>query len=308
MKRLVIDTDPGVDDAHALMLALAYPRAQVAAITTVGGNASLERTTANALKILDVCECDVPVFAGCKRPLISRHSYASYVHGEDGLGNNNFPPSPRQAEAEHAVHALTRLASEMPAELTLVAIGPLTNLAMAVRLDPGLPEKLAGLVIMGGAIRAMGNTQNVSAEFNIYTDPEAAAIVFDAWKEFSLISWETTMVYPLTGEELDVLGSHENPRSEFFKQITQQPLAFIEQALGRRILFAPDSLAVAAALEPEIVTAAETHYTQVEVAPGHTRGQTTVDWFDRAEHEPNARIVLSVDRDRFWDLLNTAVM
>jgi purine nucleosidase len=184
----------------------------------------------------------------------------------------------------------------------------LTNLAMAVRLDPGLPGKLARLVIMGGAIRAMGNTQNVSAEFNIYTDPEAAAIVFDAWKEFTLISWETTMVYPLTSEEVDVLGSHANPRSAFFKQITALPLAFIQQALGRKVLFAPDSLAVAVALEPEIVTAEERHYIQVEVAPGHTRGQTTVDWFDSAGREPNARIVLSVDRERFWALLDTAVM
>lgn len=307
MTRLVIDTDPGVDDAQALMLALTHPQAQVEAITTVGGNVSLERTTANALKILDVCERDVPVFAGCERPLISRHAYASYVHGGDGLGNNNYAPSRRRAQAEHAVHALIRLADEMPGELTLAAIGPLTNLAIAVRLDPGLPGKLARLVIMGGAIRGMGNTQNVSAEFNIFTDPEAAAIVFDAWEEFTLVSWETTMAYPLTSDEVDALGGRANSRSEFFKQITKQPLAFIEQILGSRLLFAPDSLAVAAALEPDIVNAEETHYTQVEIAPGHTRGQTTVDWFDRADHVPNARLVLGVDRDRFWGLLDAAV-
>jgi purine nucleosidase len=307
MRRLVIDTDPGVDDAQALMLALTYPQAQVAAITTVGGNVSVERTTANALKILDVCERDVPVFAGCERPLISRHAYASYVHGEDGLGNTNYPPSPRRAEAEHAVHALIRLADESPGELTLVAIGPLTNVAMAVRLDPGLPEKFARLVIMGGAIRAMGNAQNVSAEFNIYTDPEAGAIVFDAWKEFTLISWETTMAYALTPQEVDLLGSRANPRSVFFKQITQCPLAFIEQVLGRKALFAPDSLAVAVALEPDIVTAEERHHIQVEIAPGHTRGQTTVDWFGSTRREPNARIVLGVDRERFWGLLDAAV-
>jgi purine nucleosidase len=307
MKRLVIDTDPGVDDAHALMLALAYPQVEVAAITTVGGNVPLERTTANALTILDVCERDVPVFAGCERPLISRHTHASYVHGDDGLGNSNHPPSKRQVEAEHAVHALVRLANETPGELTLAAIGPLTNLAMAVRLDPELPRKFDRLVIMGGAIRAMGNTVNLSAEFNLYTDPEAGAIVFDAWREFALISWETTMAHTLTFDQVHTLASYDTPRSAFFKRITSHTLAFIHETLGRQLLFAPDSLALAVALEPEIVTAEEKHFIQVEVAPGHTRGQTTVDWFDRGGQDPNTHIVLGVDMARFWELMVAAV-
>jgi purine nucleosidase len=307
MRQLVIDTDPGVDDAHALMLALAHPGAQVVAITTVGGNASLGRTTANALTILDVCERDVPVFAGCERPLISMHGHASYVHGEDGLGNTNHPPSSRQPQAEHAVNALMRLANDRPGELTLVAIGPLTNLAMAVRLDPQLPRKFDRLVIMGGAIRGIGNTRNVSAEFNLFTDPEAGAIVFDAWKDFSLVSWETTMAYPLSSEQLETLGSFDTPRSAFFKRITALPVTFIQGILGKAALFAPDSIAMAVAIEPEIVTSEEKHFIQVEVAHGHTRGQTTVDWLDQAGVEPNARMVLAIDMSRLWELLLAAV-
>jgi purine nucleosidase len=290
------------------MMALAHPQAKIEAITTVAGNVSLARTTANALTVLDVFGRDIPVFAGCDRALLAQHADASYVHGEDGLGNSNYPPSKRRAEGEHAVQALIRLANESPGELTLVAIAPLTNLALATRLDPCLPQKYARLVVMGGAIRSMGNTPNPSAEFNLYTDPEAGAIVFSAWKKLTLISWETTMAYPFTADQIDALGAHDNARSEFFRRITAHPVQFILHLLGRKMLFAPDSMAVAAALQPEIVTSAESHHVQVEVAPGHTRGQTTVDWFDRTGQEPNVEIVLEVDRGRLWSLLEASVI
>ena len=126
MVRLVIDTDPGVDDAHAIMAAFAHPEAQIEALTTVAGNVSLERTTANVCIILDVLEQNVPVYAGCEGPLVGPVIDAGYFHGADGLGDSGYPPSPRQVADEHAVNALIRLANEAPGELTLVAIGPLT--------------------------------------------------------------------------------------------------------------------------------------------------------------------------------------
>jgi purine nucleosidase len=130
MNRLVIDTDPGVDDAHAIMMALAHPEAQIEALTTVAGNVSLEQTTANACIILDVLERDVPIYAGCDRALVANTPDASHFHGQDGLGDSGYPPSTRQVEDEHAVHALIRLANELPGKLTLVALGPLTNLVL----------------------------------------------------------------------------------------------------------------------------------------------------------------------------------
>src|SRR5687767_6054953 len=126
MKRIIIDTDPGVDDAHAILLALAHPDVQVEAITTVNGNVGLDLTTANALKILDIAEKDVPVYRGCERPLINHPTSADFVHGVDGLGDCGIPASTKQVQAEHAVHALIHLANENLGELTLVAIGPLT--------------------------------------------------------------------------------------------------------------------------------------------------------------------------------------
>jgi len=175
MIRLVIDTDPGVDDALAIMAAFAHPKALVEAITTVAGNVSLERTTANACTILDVLEQNVPVYAGCNCPLVGDAVDAGHIHGEDGLGDSGYPPSARQVADEHAVNALIRLANEWPGELTLVAIGPLTNVALATRLDPMLPQKYARLVVMGGSIRGVGNV-TTAAEFNVYADPEAAAV------------------------------------------------------------------------------------------------------------------------------------
>jgi purine nucleosidase len=284
MNRYVIDTDPGVDDAHAIMMACAHPEAQIEAITTVAGNVSLERTTANACTILDVLERDVPVYAGCGRALVARTSDASYVHGEDGLGDSGYPRSTRRVADEHAVNALQRLAMESPGELTLVAIGPLTNLALATRLDPTLPKKYKRLVVMGGSIRGMGNV-SPTAEFNAYT----------------------TLDHGFTAEQVEALMAVDSPRAEFFRRITRQTIEFTHQVLGRQGMVAPDALAVAVALEPGIVRKAETHYVRVELAGHHTRGQTTVDWSDRTGHEPNVNLVLEVDTKRLWELMQAAV-
>jgi len=306
MGRIVIDTDPGVDDAHAIMAAFAHPEAQIEAITTVAGNVSLERTTANACTILDALGQDAPVYAGCSRPLVGPVIDAGYFHGEDGLGDSNYPPSSRQVSDEHAVNALIRLANESPGELTLAAIGPLTNLALATRLDPALPEKYERLVVMGGAIRGAGNV-TTAAEFNAYADPEAAAIVFDAWPGLTLISWETTMEHGFTAEQIETLWAVDSPRAEFFRRITRRTIGVLEQILGRKVLLAPDLLAVAVALEPDIVRKAEMRHVQVELAGKHTRGLTTVDWFGRTGEAPNVNLVLELDTGRLWELLQAAV-
>jgi purine nucleosidase len=306
MIRLVIDTDPGVDDAYAIMAALTHPRAQVEAISTVAGNVPLARTTANACIILDILGQDVPVYAGCDGPLVGPAIDAAYFHGKDGLGDSGYLPSRRKVADEHAVHALIRLANESPGELTLVAIGPLTNVALATRLDPALSRKYARLVVMGGAIRGTGNV-TTAAEFNVYADPEAAAVVFGAWPGLTLLSWETTMDYGFTAEQVEPLWAADSPRAEFFRRTAARTMGLLEEYVGRRTLLVPDLLAVAVALEPDIARRTEAHYVRVELAGQHTRGHTTVDWFDSAGQEPNVNLVLEMDAERLWALLRAAV-
>ncbi|MEP7359250.1 MAG: nucleoside hydrolase [Anaerolineales bacterium] len=311
MVRLVIDTDPGVDDAHAILLAFAHPGARVEAIVTVAGNVGLPLTTANAATILDILQAPAehtPIFAGADRALLGAGGDAAVVHGADGLGSSGYPASGRKIEAEHGALALIRLAAQAPGELTLVAIGPLTNLALALRLDPLLPQKYKSLVVMGGAIRSGGNMPpRPSTEFNIFTDPEAAAIVFDGWPGLSLVSWETTVQYLVSSELVRQMMGAGTPRAEFFRRITEGILNYDEKVLGQRGLFAPDPLAMAIAIEPGLVQRSELRAVTVELTGQHTRGQTTVDWTNLTGRKPNVNVILDVDGPRFFQLLLASV-
>ncbi len=307
MERFIIDTDPGVDDAHAIMMALAHPGARVEALLTVAGNVGLDRTTANALTILDVMQADVPVYAGCASALVAPPDEdAAHVHGADGLGGAGAP-SERQVESEHASAALVRLANESPGEYTLVTIGPLTNVAVALKLDPDLPGKIKRLVTMGGAVNSRGNTRNLTAEFNVFADPEAAAVVFGAWPEFDLISWEATMAHGFPGDVLKGWWQLGNPRADFFRSCSEATYEFITSVLKRDMMFAADGLAMAVALEPDIVTKAEKHFLTVETAGKYTRGQTSVDWLDMSRQPAQANVIVEVDRERLRGLLELAL-
>lgn len=306
MKRIVIDTDAGVDDAQAILLAFGHKDVEIVAFTTVNGNVGVDKTTANVLKVLDVVGKDVPVFTGCSRPLINLPHSAAYVHGEDGLGDCGIPVSKRKPEKKHAVQALIDLADANPGQLDLIAIGPLTNLAVALQLDPGLPGKYASLTIMGGAINAHGNT-NVTAEFNIYADPESAYIVFEQWDRVKVLSWETTMAHVFTNAELEGFFALNTSKSKFFHDTNQIILKFVREKLGMEMLFAPDGLAVAAAIEPDIVTKKEDHHLSVELCGKFTRGQTSVDWWDSTGLPANAEIILEIDRQRFVQMMEAGL-
>jgi purine nucleosidase len=307
--RLVIDTDPGVDDAHAIMLAFAHPGTRVEAITVVAGNVGLDRTVANACTILDVLDRpsgQPPVFAGCGRSLLGER-VAATSHGSDGLGNSHHPPSSRPVESEHAALALVRVADESPGELTLVAIGPLTNVALALNLDPELPRKYERLVVMGGAVRATGNMSRPSTEFNVMSDPEAAAIVLANWPGVSLVPWETTMRYLVSLERVSELMAGDGPRARFFRRITERQPRLVFEQFGLSGIFAADPLAMAVAVEPAIVTRSERHRVTVELGGRYTRGQTTVDWFDFSGEAPNVEVILELAEDRFWEMTKASV-
>lgn len=307
MRRIVIDCDPGIDDAQAIMMAHCHPDIEIEAITTVSGNVGVEHTSRNALKILDVLDAEpIPVYAGAASGLVIEGKNASYVHGEDGLGGVDIPESKRELEEKPAALALIDLAMENPGELELIAIGPLTNLALALRLDPELPSRYKRLVIMGGAHFAQGNTSNFSAEFNLYADPDAAAVVFANWPKFTMISWEATIDHGMPIEDFTALFNYDNKRSKFLKAITKHTIKFLREVLNREMSFAADPLAMAVLMEPEIVEEVAEKFVQIERTGELSRGMTVIDWWGMSKKTPNVEIILKVNQERFYDLLKKA--
>lgn len=306
MNRLVIDTDPGVDDAHAILMALAYPDVDVVALTTVAGNVNLDLATRNAHIILDVAQKTIPVYRGCEDALVVPTARRAISHGTDGLGEIGLPGSTRPTSSEHAALALIRLANEAPGQLTLVALGPLTNIALATRLDPLLPQKYRQILVMGGAVYSQGNSWERTSEFNFYCDPEAAAVVFSRWPRLTLIPWETALHHRLTSEQVEALLQCSSPRAEFFRRTIQKRM--VEDPSGQKSLTEPDPLAMAVALDPQMVVYAEQKHVEIELAGNFTRGQCVVDWTGLMERPANTEIVLEVNHQRFFEIMRQALV
>jgi purine nucleosidase len=307
--RLIIDTDAGVDDAQALMLALRHPDVTVEAITTVSGNVHLNKVVPNVLTVLDVMGAAVPVYRGAAQPLMPNGLHAEDVHGGDGLGDwpDRPAPSARQPEREHAVDALLRLTRQYPGELTIVALAPLTNLALAARIDPQFPLRVKEFIFMGGTIAGRGNATNPTAEFNILGDPEAAYITLESFPLATMLSWETTLYHPLSWEQYDALAAIPTPEGRFFKGISGRIVSMIRGISGRLGYLLPDPLAMAVALDRRLILEQERRPVTVALVGEHTRAQTVVDYRFRAQSTPNTDIVTRVDVDGFYQLLRRAL-
>lgn len=299
--RMIIDTDAGIDDAVALMLALRSPDVRVEAITTVCGNVALDKVIRNVFTILDTLGADVPVYAGTTRPLVASWT-SETVHGEDGLGNyTERPPTQRQVETEHAANALIRLANTYPGELTLVVLGPHTNIALATRLDPTFPSKIKDMVFMGGTIEGQGNTANIGAEWNIYCDPEAAAITLEAFPHSRMVSWETTLLLPLPAGVFREIAAAPTVTGRLFERINRIFMDPEGKGLYSNDYLMADSLAMAVTLEPGLITQRMEHYVVVELQGTHTRGQTVVDYTGKLGRRANVDIVTNVDMARLGE-------
>lgn len=301
---LLIDTDPGVDDAWALLMAFASERHQVVGLTITAGNVGLEHTVRNALKLCEVADVHVPVFPGCAVPLVFPAEDAAYVHGRDGFGDTGYLPPSRAAASEHAALAMIRLSHAHPG-LLLVCLGPLTNLALALRLDPTLPARIGRLVVMGGAVTGQGNT-SVSAEFNIAFDPEAAHVVFEAFEVFDLVDWEAVLRHGLPHVDVEAWLEAPTPKAAFYRAISRRTR---EWSGDRRGAFwhSADGLAMAAALQPEGATGWHRHAVEVETAGRLTRGATVVDWADRSGRPARARVLAGYDLARYREGLQRAL-
>lgn len=298
---LVIDTDAGIDDAIAILLALASPAHKVAAITCVSGNVHVDQVICNVPIVLDAVRADgIPIFRGAERPLHGEHFHAARIHGRDGLGDAGFRPSDRPIQQEQAVDALIRMARVDPGGYSLVTLGPLTNLALAITREPALPRMLRCITVMGGAVRGRGNV-TATAEFNVYADPEAAAIVFQRVPELTLLPWEVCLENLVPFEHWDQLTDAGALGRRFVRPMTAR-LCNLLRRQGLSGMSLPDPLAMAVTLDEGL---AKTRRMRVDVDMGRgpTKGMTVAVEERRGDLPANTRVVTSVDRERFLDLL-----
>lgn len=303
---LLIDTDPGVDDALALLMAFNDARHEIVGLTIAAGNVGLQYTVRNALKLCEVAgRTDIPVFAGAPAPLLHPSPDAGYVHGQDGFGDVGFAPATRQAEDEHAALAILRLSHAHAGRLVLVALGPLTNIALALKLDPTLPQRVARFVVMGGAVTCHGNI-TPAAEFNFYFDPEAAHITLQAFERYDLADWEATIAHGLPHREVDAWLAADSERARFYARISEKTRLWSADRRGDH-WFAADALAMAFVLAPEGALELAERPLAIELQGAHARGASVVDWRREGGGPDQANILLRYDQARFQDLIRAAL-
>ncbi len=303
---LLIDTDPGVDDALALLLAFDDDAHDVVGLTIAAGNVGLQHTVANALKLCEVAgHPDVPVFAGSASPLLHAAPDAAYVHGNDGFGDVGYAPARRRVEDEHAALAILRLSHVHAGRLVLVALGPLTNVALALKLDPTLPTRIARFVAMSGAVTGHGNI-TPSAEFNAYFDPEAAKIVFDAFPQFDLSDWEATVAHGLPHDAVVTWMQEGGEIGRFYDAISRKTREWSADRRGDD-WHSADALAMAWVLEPDAATEVVERPLDVVLDHGPARGATIVDWQRQLGRADNARILMRFDTARFHARIRRAL-
>ncbi len=300
---LFVDTDPGVDDALAIFMAHAHT--EICGLGIVDGNVGLQHSVANALKLTEVLNVTTPVYPGSRQPLVCPAADASRIHGRDGFGDTGYRPAVCRAQDEHAALALLRISKERAGELVVVALGPLTNLALALSIDPELPQRISRLILMGGAVHGCGNT-SPGTEFNIGFDPEAARIVFERWPQFELVDWELCVRQAWSFERFEAWLAADDYRARFYSVISRQHRTY-SRTQGRQGVVVADALAMAVALQPQIVTQTEARYVSIELDGELTRGMTVVDWQQRTGQAANAHIVMNVDTERFSSLVASAL-
>ncbi len=270
--RVIIDTDPGVDDALALLLAMRSPELKIEAITPVAGNVPLDLTLPNALRMTEIAgRADIPVAAGARAPLMRRLVTATYAHGENGLGGAVFPEPTMKPVTTPAAEIIRQIVRKYPGEVTLITIGPLTNIATALNSDPELASMVRALVMMGGSLS--GGNITPAAEFNVYVDPEAARIVFQSGIPVTMVGLDVTRRTSLTDEHVRTLEAAQNPVSQAAAKIGRNALNHNRE---RGYLVGPnmhDSLAVAGFLDPAILKLQD-YYVDVETTGELTAGET----------------------------------
>jgi purine nucleosidase len=300
-KRLIIDTDPGIDDSLAILLALASPEVKLEALTVVSGNSTAQQGVINALGVLELARSvEIPVAQGATIPLIQPLLVATETHGEVGIGYARLPLPTRKPVQQHAVDLIIDMVLANPGEIGLVAIGPLTNIALAVRREPRIMDAVREVFIMGGAIRAGGNTTPL-AEYNIYCDPHAAHIVFHSGLPITLVPLDVTYQAILTRKDVDRLLEIQSPISHFIADATRFYMEFHNEYQKIEGCVINDPLALALTFAPDLVDT-EHLFVDVDISGGVSMGKTFADFYRMNKTEPNMYTALGVRGRDFIEL------
>jgi len=297
-RNILIDTDTASDDAVALIMALRSPEVRVLAITVVAGNVGLEQGTANALYTAELCASEVPVFSGAAAPLIRPLEDASWFHGQDGLGDRGYVPSTRTPEKEFAVDAMVRVIEANPG-IEVITLGPLTNLALALRQFPALAGNVSRCVVMGGAPCCEGNV-SPAAEYNFWVDPEAARVVLRSQLPIELVGWQLSRGSAVVNEgEIEEILALGTSFGEFAVHANDTAAEAYHRQTGEVGIALPDPTAMAILLDPALSLVSTDHYMDVQIDSGITRGMSVVDKLGVAA-DPRNRAAWSdvVDRGR----------
>ena len=304
--RIILDCDPGHDDAIAILLAAHHPDIELLAITTVAGNQSVEKTTINALKVCSLAGIrDVPIAKGMERPLVRSAYHAPNIHGESGMDGPNVPEPIIELAPQHAVDLLIELLMDSDGDITIVPTGPLTNIASAIRREPAIVPKISAISLMGGAI-GLGNT-TPAAEFNIHADPEAAAIVFGCGRPITMCPLEVTHQALATEEVTSRLREANRPVATFAADLLVFFADRYRSVYGFPAAPLHDPCAVAAVVDPSIIRGHEMHV-EIETVGEWTSGRTVCDVYGRLGKEPNARVGYGLDVERFWDMVISTLL
>ncbi len=300
-KRILFDTDPGIDDSLAILLALASPELRIEGISVVHGNCSVDQALANALGVLELAGATyIPVARGFSLPLVQASLLAPETHGSAGIGYATLPSPTAKRVPEHSVDFLIEKILSAPGEITLVCIGPLTNVAVALRTEPRIIAAVKEVIIMGGAIRHQGNTSPL-AEFNVFVDPHAAHMVFHSGMPITLVPLDVTYQCALTRADVDRLLKISSPITRFVADSTRFYMEYHDTYQHIDGCIINDPLALALAFAPQLCDY-EQHHVDVDLTGGVSMGKTFADFYRVTKQPPNMNIALGVRSRDFMEL------
>lgn len=306
MRNFIIDTDTASDDAVALVMALRQPDIDVKAITVVAGNVPLPLGLQNALYTVELCGADTPVYAGCAKPLLRDLETAQDVHGRDGMGDIGLPLHGRVPAAGHAADALREVIKAHAGDITLVTLGPLTNVALALLREPEMAQRVSHCYIMGGIGTGHGNV-TPTAEFNIWVDPEAAKVVYESGMAMTMVGWDISWKYAtFDADQAAEVRRIGTPLARFAVDIQATLTEFSKMENDLPGFDLPDPITMAAALDPRIAHCKD-YRVDVTTGEGLERGITVVDVLGVGKREPQMRVAISADRAAFVHMLKRSV-